>query len=223
MRRSVEGQVNLTVRQVSQFEAVLGSKRRSGYQFNAWEAIYGPVGADGYPRPLWDARTGKIDHEVALYMRDNGYDLRYYAEKKRGAFDQVIFVGTPHGGSMMTGVKFLLDAEEFVGTAFKLGLPEGIAETVAEGQGAMGHDLMPDSLFLRHLGHDPELARRYRVICGRVFGPAKGVALRAAFKAGTELLDRQVAKVDSASVRRQAPRCSCLVFHGGHLGRIRPC
>jgi Putative esterase len=81
MRRSVEGQVNLTVRQVSHFEAVLGSKGRSGYQFGAWEAIYGPVGPDGYPRPLWDKRTGKIDREVATYMRDNGYDLRHYAEK----------------------------------------------------------------------------------------------------------------------------------------------
>ena len=81
MRRSVEGQVNLTVRQVSHFEAVLGSKGRSGYQFNAWEAVYGPVGEDGYPRPLWDKRTGKIDRDVALYMRDNGYDLRHYAEK----------------------------------------------------------------------------------------------------------------------------------------------
>ena len=81
MRRSAEGQVNLTVRQVSEFEAVLGSKGRSGYQFNAWEAIYGPVGSDGYPRPVWDKRTGKIDREVALYMRDNGYDLRHYAEK----------------------------------------------------------------------------------------------------------------------------------------------
>lgn len=81
MRRSVEGQVNLTVKQVSQFEAVLGSKGRSGFQLNAWEAIYGPVGADGYPRPLWDKRTGKIDREVALYMRDHGYDLRHYAEK----------------------------------------------------------------------------------------------------------------------------------------------
>jgi hypothetical protein len=81
MRRSAEGQVNMTVRQVSQFEAVLGSKRRSGYQFNAWEAIYGPIGEDGYPRALWDAGSGKIDHEVALYMRDHGYDLRYYAEQ----------------------------------------------------------------------------------------------------------------------------------------------
>src|SRR5262249_4253772 len=47
MRRSVEGQANLTVRQVSQFEAVLVSSGRSGYQFNAWEAVYGPVGEDG--------------------------------------------------------------------------------------------------------------------------------------------------------------------------------
>ena len=81
MRRSAEGQVNLTVRQVSHFEEVLGSRGRSGYQFGAWEAIYGPVGPDGYPRPLWDKRTGKIDREVANYMRDNGYDLRHYAEK----------------------------------------------------------------------------------------------------------------------------------------------
>jgi Putative esterase len=81
MRRAVDGQVNLTVRQVSKFEAVLGSNVRSGYQFDAWEAIYGPVGDNGYPRPLWDKRTGKIDHEVALYMRDQGFDLRYYAEK----------------------------------------------------------------------------------------------------------------------------------------------
>ncbi len=81
MRRGVDGQVNLTVKQVSQFEAVLGSKCRSGYQFNAWEAVYGPVGSDGYPRPLWDQHTGKIDRDVAMYMRDHGYDLRYYAEK----------------------------------------------------------------------------------------------------------------------------------------------
>ena len=80
MRRSVEGQVNLTVRQVSNFEAVLGTRGRSGYQFNAWEAVYGAPDNDGYPRPLWDKRTGKIDREVATYMRDHGFDLRHYAE-----------------------------------------------------------------------------------------------------------------------------------------------
>jgi hypothetical protein len=81
MRRTVEGQVTWTIKQLSNFEAVLGSKERSGFQFGAWEAIYGPIGADGYPRSLWDKRTGKIDKEVAAYMRDNGYDLRYYAEQ----------------------------------------------------------------------------------------------------------------------------------------------
>jgi hypothetical protein len=66
---------------LSRFEAVLGSRGRSGYQLEAWEAIYGPVGADGYPVPLWDKLTGTIDRNVATYMRDNGYDLRVYAEK----------------------------------------------------------------------------------------------------------------------------------------------
>jgi hypothetical protein len=80
MMRSVEGQILQTMRQMSQLEEVLGSKGRSGQQFEAWEAVYGPVGDDGYPKPLWDKRTGKIDRDVARYMRDHGYDLRYYLE-----------------------------------------------------------------------------------------------------------------------------------------------
>ncbi len=80
MMRSVEGQVTQTMRQMSQLEEVLGTKGRSCQQFEAWEAVYGPVGEDGYPKPLWDKRTGKIDKAVATYMRDHGYDLRYYLE-----------------------------------------------------------------------------------------------------------------------------------------------
>lgn len=81
MRRAVNGQVFWTERDLSAFEDALGSHGRSGFQLEAWEAIYGPVGADGYPVPLWDKTTGKIDHNVANYMRDHGYDLRIYAEK----------------------------------------------------------------------------------------------------------------------------------------------
>jgi hypothetical protein len=81
MMRSAEGQVLVTVRQMSLLEEVLGSHGRSGQQYNEWEAAYGPVGADGYPRPLWDKLTGKIDREVALYMRDHGYDLTYNLEQ----------------------------------------------------------------------------------------------------------------------------------------------
>lgn len=77
--RTPEGQEMVTMRQMSQFEEVLGSHGRSGEQFEAWEAVYGPVGADGYPRPLWDKLTGRIDPQVALFMRS--YDLRYYLEQ----------------------------------------------------------------------------------------------------------------------------------------------
>jgi len=81
LMRTAEGQVVETMRQMSQLEEVLGSHGRSCQQLEAWEAVYGPVGDDGYPKPLWDKRTGTIDRSVADYMRDHGYDLRYYIDK----------------------------------------------------------------------------------------------------------------------------------------------
>jgi Putative esterase len=79
--RSTEGQPQLTNRQLTELELVLGSKLRSGEQFAIWQAVYGPVGDDGYPKPLYDTTTGKIDESVALYMREHGYDLRDYLER----------------------------------------------------------------------------------------------------------------------------------------------
>jgi hypothetical protein len=81
LSRNADGQVTLTMREMNRLEAVLGSNVRSGQQIAAWDAAYGPVGKDGYPRPIWDRLTGKIDREVAFYMRDNGFDLRYNVEK----------------------------------------------------------------------------------------------------------------------------------------------
>lgn len=80
MMRDVHGQVLVTMRQLSQLEAVLGSKGRSGQQLDIWQAAYGPAGEDGYPKSLWDKLTGDIDHEVAEYMKER-FDLRYYLEK----------------------------------------------------------------------------------------------------------------------------------------------
>jgi len=80
MMRDVHGQVMVTMRQMSQLEAVLGSKGRSGQQLDIWQAAYGPVGEDGYPKPLWDKLTGEIDHEVAQCYKER-YDLRNYIEK----------------------------------------------------------------------------------------------------------------------------------------------
>jgi hypothetical protein len=79
-QRRPYGQPEVTVKQMSQLEAVLGSHGRSAQQLDIWQAVYGPVGDDGYPKQIWDKATGKIDHDVARYMRDHGYDLRYYIE-----------------------------------------------------------------------------------------------------------------------------------------------
>jgi hypothetical protein len=75
MSRTPEGQPLLSQRLMSQLEAVLGSRARSGQQFDAWDAAYGPIDADGYPKRLWDRRTGTIDKGAAAWWRDKGYDL----------------------------------------------------------------------------------------------------------------------------------------------------
>ena len=80
-KRTVEGQVTWSLRQMSLFEEVLGSRGRGNYQLVGWEAIYGPLDADGYPKPLWNKITGTIDRDVANYMKENGYDLREYAQR----------------------------------------------------------------------------------------------------------------------------------------------
>jgi hypothetical protein len=78
--RNYLGHVSSTVEDANLHELVLGTKSRSGEQWDIWEAVYSPVGADGYPKRIWDKRTGVIDHEVAQYWRDH-YDLRYILER----------------------------------------------------------------------------------------------------------------------------------------------
>ena len=68
------GHVSATMEQMNRYELVLGTKGRSGQQFDIWQAVYSLVGEDGYPKPIWDKRTGAIDREVAEHWRE-GYDL----------------------------------------------------------------------------------------------------------------------------------------------------
>ncbi|MFZ1972158.1 MAG: alpha/beta hydrolase-fold protein [Candidatus Acidiferrales bacterium] len=79
-QRNPDGQPVASVRQISQMEYASGTHDRSGAQIDIWDAVYGPVGDDGYPQALWNHLTGKIDHSVANYMRDHGYDLRDYIQ-----------------------------------------------------------------------------------------------------------------------------------------------
>ncbi len=78
--RNYLGEVAATLEEVNHRELVLGTKSRSGRQWDIWEAVYSPVGTDGYPKRMWDKLTGEIDHEVANSWREN-YDLGYILKR----------------------------------------------------------------------------------------------------------------------------------------------
>jgi hypothetical protein len=70
------GHVSATLEQMNRLELVLGTRSRSGQQWDIWEAVYLPVGSDGYSKRIWDKRTGEIDRGVAEHWREN-YDLSH--------------------------------------------------------------------------------------------------------------------------------------------------
>lgn len=78
--RDYLGQLTSTVYDMNMRELALGSKSRSGQQWDIWEAVYSPVGKDGYPKPIWNKVTGDIDKSVADYWREN-YDLTYIMKR----------------------------------------------------------------------------------------------------------------------------------------------
>lgn len=79
-KRNWLGEVSITLEQMNRMELALGTRSRSGQQFDIWEAVYSPVGPDGYPARIFDKITGVIDRKVAEYWREN-YDLRYIVER----------------------------------------------------------------------------------------------------------------------------------------------
>ena len=74
--RNYLGHVSTTIERMNRLELVLGTKGRSGGQWDIWEAVFSPVGPDGYPKRIWDKRSGLIDPAVARHWREN-YDLSY--------------------------------------------------------------------------------------------------------------------------------------------------
>jgi hypothetical protein len=81
--RNYLGQLDATVEQMNYRELALGTKTRSGQQFDIWEAVFSPQDSDGYPKRIFNKETGEIDHEVAKYWKEN-YDLRYILERDWG-------------------------------------------------------------------------------------------------------------------------------------------
>lgn len=78
--RNYLGQIQATMEENNHYELVLGTKSRSGEQWDIWEAVYSPQGDDGYPRRIFNKETGEIDREVASFWKEN-YDLRYILER----------------------------------------------------------------------------------------------------------------------------------------------
>ena len=79
-KRNYLGELAATIEDNNHMELALGTKSRSGGQWDIWQAVYSPVGDDGYPKPIWDKLTGKIDHSVAEYWREH-YDLGYILKR----------------------------------------------------------------------------------------------------------------------------------------------
>ncbi|MEP7325346.1 MAG: hypothetical protein ABI836_05290 [Gemmatimonadota bacterium] len=78
--RDFLGQISWTVEGENRLELVLGTRGRSGGQWDIWQAVFSPVGTDGYPQPIWDKATGEIDHAVAQYWREH-FDLSHILER----------------------------------------------------------------------------------------------------------------------------------------------
>jgi hypothetical protein len=79
-KRNYLGELAATIEEMNYMELALGTKSRSGGQFDIWEAVYSPVGPDGYPKPIWNKLTGEIDPAVASHWREN-YDLGHILKR----------------------------------------------------------------------------------------------------------------------------------------------
>ncbi|MGI9518125.1 MAG: alpha/beta hydrolase-fold protein [Pirellulaceae bacterium] len=79
-RRNYLGHISSTLEQMNHLELVLGTRGRSGQQWDIWQAVYSPCGDDGYPKPIWDKVGGDIDREVAEFWREN-YDLTHILQR----------------------------------------------------------------------------------------------------------------------------------------------
>jgi Putative esterase len=78
--RDYLGHISVTLQDLNNYELALGSKGRSGEQWDIWQAVFSPMGKDGYPSEIWDKLTGEIHPDIAGYWREH-YDLSYIVKR----------------------------------------------------------------------------------------------------------------------------------------------
>lgn len=133
-----------------------------------------------------------------------GLVFRWYAEVAKQGFDRAILLSTPNEGTSLTSLKYIADICAFV-EEMKMNGPGAIARMIPEGSGQIIYDVQEDSLFLRHLGHNADLARRYHVFSGNCLTRVQVIGLGTGIAAAKRvMINRVLPRIDSPVLRRQA-------------------
>ncbi len=135
-----------------------------------------------------------------------GLVFRWYAELRKQPFDRAILLSSPNEGTSVTALKYLADLSAFV-DELKMNGPGALARMLPEGEGQVVYDVHADSLFLRYLGHNADLAKRYHVFSGEYLRPGQVIALGVGITAAKRVMqNRLLPRIDSPVLRRQALR-----------------
>ena len=132
-----------------------------------------------------------------------GLVFRYYAEHLGGRFDKAIFLGTPHAGSDIAGLQSLLELKQFFGD-LQLGYPQALQQAITDGQGQMGLDLQPGSLFFRFLNRGKPQVKRYSIVRGQALSAGYAVLIRTSLVAVRRTLRRQLTRSNQQGLLRNA-------------------
>ena len=106
--------VEMTIRQESRGEDVLGPDNTSAQQWDSWFATFGPKNSNGNPAALFDPDTGLIDSQIAAYYQQ--YDISHLVRMNPKHFVPIfrhsirLVVGTEDSFYLNEAVS-LLDAE----------------------------------------------------------------------------------------------------------------
>jgi pimeloyl-ACP methyl ester carboxylesterase len=133
-----------------------------------------------------------------------GLVFRWYAETRKQPFDRAVLLSTPNEGTSVTSLKYLADLSAFFDD-LKMNGPGALARMLPEGDGQIIHDVHEQSLFLRYLGHNADLAKRYHVFSGDYLRPVQVLALGVGIAAAKKvMMNRLLPRIDSPVLRRQA-------------------
>ena len=121
-------------------------------------------------------------------------------------FDRAVLLSTPNEGTSLTTLKYIADLSAFI-DELKMNGPGALARMLPEGEGQAVHDVHADSLFLRYLGHNADLVKRYHVFSGEFLRTGQVIALGVGITVAKRVMTKRLLpRIDSPVLRRQALR-----------------